>query len=64
MKTNNTAIKTGDIIAKNNTYKTRDIVSAIQLARLATAMKEWKLANAANQTPAIQRKVKAIGEVI
>jgi hypothetical protein len=61
---NKTTIKTGDIIAKNNTYKTRDIVSAIQLARLATAMKEWKLANASNQTAAIQRKVKAIGEVL
>ena len=65
METNNKqAIKTGDIVSKNTTYKTRDVVSAIQLARLATAMKNWKEANAENQAAAIQRKVKAIGEVL
>lgn len=66
MKTKTTTPRVGSIYNPKTgaVYQTRDTINALRLVRMMRAMEEYKLKNASSTTPAVQRKVKAISEVI
>lgn len=59
-------IKVGDIHnpRSGNTYRTRDVVNAVKLAKLLTSLDKWRKENELSKDKATLRHVKAIKEVL